>query len=78
MKHIYLRVEYYKKDERVLCEYHEATMDKNYVYFDKYKIKKVDTEEYEEKDRSLHDRPARCIKLYNTTKKTDSRFIVNS
>lgn len=78
MKNIYLRVEHCDKDGKILlAEYHSATMDKNFVYFDKYKVQIEETKEYDEKDRNLHDRPARCIKVYASSKSVDERFIWN-
>ena len=75
MKNIYLRIEHLNsKKEFLFSEYHGALMDKNYIYFDKYKIKKSDTEEFDEKDKRMKDRATRCIKLQGFSKKNDPRF----
>jgi len=75
MKNIYLRIEHLNaKNEILYSEYHGALMDKNYIYFDKYKIKKADTEEHDEKDKSMKDRATRCIKLQGVSKRNDPRF----
>ena len=79
MKNLYLRIEHLnEKGKVILLEYHNATMDKNYIYFDKYKVKKSDTEEFNETDKRLHDRSTRNIKVYVTSKRKDSRFIKNN
>jgi len=76
MKNIYLRVEHYDKNEKFLfSEYHSATMDKKFIYFDKYKVKIEDTEEFDEKDKNMRDRFTRCIKVHTNSKRTDERFI---
>lgn len=76
MKNIYLRVEHRKaNDEILLCEYHSAVMNKEYVCFDNYKVKISDTEEFDEQDKNLHDRATRCIKVYAKSKRNDPRFI---
>jgi hypothetical protein len=72
MKKIYLRIEHCKKGKLSHEEIAEATMDKNFVYYDKYKIKKVDTEKVKDKDDSIHRR----IKVNEDYKRNDSRFIL--
>jgi len=77
MKSIFLHIEYYKKGKVVHLEVFEnATMDKNFVYFDKFKIKKVDTEKILPGDVSYEEgKIKRRIKLYTASKFQDSRII---
>ena len=77
MKKIYLHIEHCKNGRVSLEEIVEASMDKNFVYYGKYKIKKVDTEKI------LMDDPRfkegllnRGIKIEDTMKKQDPRFIL--
>ena len=76
MKSIFLHIEHYQKDKLSQEEIFEATMDKNFVYFDKFKIKKVDTEKILPGDvRFEEGKLKRSIKVYSTSKNRDIRFI---
>lgn len=76
MKSIYLRIEHYKDGKFLFSEEHPATMDKDFVYVDKFKIKKADTEVIpdSDKNRVILGRVNRCIKI-SGPKNKDSRFI---
>lgn len=78
IKNIYLRIEHYKDGKFVVAETQLATMSKDFIYFGNYKIKKVDTEiiSHEDKSRFTQGKINRCIKLYDVSKKEDSRFIL--
>lgn len=78
MKQIYLRIEYYKGGKFLFAETHNANMSKDFIYFGDYKIKKADTEAIseEETDKILHGRINRLIKINDSSKKKDARFIL--
>ena len=77
MKKIYLHIEQYKNEKLFHEEIVEATMDKNFVYFDNFKIKKVDTEKIVIGDTRYEEgKIKRCIKVFAVSKKHDPRFIL--
>ena len=79
MKHIYLRIENYNGDNFVFAETHNATMDKNFIYYQNFKIRKVDTEVVpdDDKARIMPGRINRFIKVQAGLKAKDPRFIKN-
>ena len=76
-KNIFLHIDYYKKGRLVAAKVFEnATMDKDFVYFGNFKIKKVDTEKILPGDVSYEEgKIKRRIKIYSTSEFQDSRII---
>ena len=78
MKTVYLRIEHCRDDKIVFSEAHEAKIDKDYLYFGKYKLKKADTEliPHTEKSKIIPGKDNRLIKVGAGLIQKDSRFIL--